>query len=77
MRPSRSAEPIRSGVREAYAETLVVLWQILIGLGGLGFLISLGLKNIALTTEVEESWGVQEKKKEGGAHGLEEESVGR
>ncbi|GAA5934770.1 hypothetical protein JCM3775_002051 [Rhodotorula graminis] len=71
------AEPIRSEVREAYAETLVVLWQILIGLGGLGFCISLGLKNLALTTEVEASWGVQEKKKEAGAPGAEEESVGR
>lgn len=37
----------------------------MIGLAGLGFLISFALKALPLTTEVDENWGLGEKKTAG------------
>ncbi|KPV74144.1 uncharacterized protein RHOBADRAFT_15707 [Rhodotorula graminis WP1] len=70
------AEPLRTEVQIAFNDALVTLWQVLVGLSGLGFLLALALKHIPLTMEVDESWGVQVKKKEGGVQGAEEEKVG-
>lgn len=61
----------------AFNDSLVVLWQVLIGISGLGFLVSLGLKHIPLTMEMDsENWGLEEKKKAVSAQAAEEEKVG-
>lgn len=64
-------------MQDAFAQTLVVLWQVLIGIGGLGFLLSLGLQNLPLTWETdEENFGIEEKVKDRSSSGSEEEKVG-
>ncbi|GAA5912425.1 hypothetical protein JCM8208_005166 [Rhodotorula glutinis] len=71
------AEPLRTEVQIAFNDSLVVLWQVLIGISGLGFLVSLGLKHIPLTMEMDsENWGLEEKKKAVSAQAAEEEKVG-
>jgi len=57
-----SAEPLRTQVRAAFADSLETIWQVMIGLAGVGFLISFALKSLPLTTEVDENWGLEEKK---------------
>ncbi|GAA6054719.1 hypothetical protein JCM3770_000047 [Rhodotorula araucariae] len=72
------AEPLRSEVQTAFADSLRTIWQVLIGIAGLGFIISLFMKSLPLTAETdEEHWGLKEKEKQaGGARGREEEKVG-
>ncbi|TFY81266.1 hypothetical protein EWM64_g2741 [Hericium alpestre] len=53
-------EPLRSEVRAAFAGALRVLWQVLIGFGGLGLLVSLGMKGLPLHTSVDRNWGLNE-----------------
>ncbi|GAA5878611.1 hypothetical protein JCM8547_003844, partial [Rhodosporidiobolus lusitaniae] len=57
-------EPLRSLVRAAFADSLKVIWQTLIGVAGLGLLLSLPIQQMTLATETdEENWGLKEKQK--------------
>ncbi|BGP37005.1 hypothetical protein JCM10449v2_000909 [Rhodotorula kratochvilovae] len=55
-------EPLKMQVREAFAESLKVVWIVMIPFAGLGFLISLFMKSLPLNTTVDESFGIREKK---------------
>ncbi|TNY20768.1 major facilitator superfamily domain-containing protein [Rhodotorula diobovata] len=71
------AEPLRTEVQIAFADSLVVLWQVLIGICGLGFLVSIGLKSLPLTMETDaENWGLEDRSKAKAPQGGEEEKVG-
>ncbi|THH15540.1 hypothetical protein EW146_g4959 [Bondarzewia mesenterica] len=52
-------EPLRTTVRDAFADSLRVLWLLLIGIGGLGALSSLLMKGLALHTHTDEKWAMQ------------------
>lgn len=57
-------EPFRTSVKEAFADSLQVYWQVLIGISALGFLSSLLMKGLPLHTSMDENWGlVQEREK--------------
>ncbi|KDE09667.1 hypothetical protein MVLG_00073 [Microbotryum lychnidis-dioicae p1A1 Lamole] len=56
------AEPIRSQVREAFASSLRVIWLVMIGISGLGLIISFFLRDIELTKEMDDKWGMSDKK---------------
>ncbi|GAA5917548.1 hypothetical protein JCM6882_001725 [Rhodosporidiobolus microsporus] len=61
-------EPLRTLVRAAFADSLQVIWQVCIGVAGLGLLVTLPIKQMKLTTETdEENWGLKEKEGEGDA----------
>ncbi|GAA6050530.1 hypothetical protein JCM3770_005585 [Rhodotorula araucariae] len=64
-------EPLKMQVREAFAESLKVVWIVMIPFAGLGFLISLFMKALPLNTTVDEAFGVREKKRDA-VHQLEE-----
>ncbi|GAA6000896.1 hypothetical protein JCM10207_004709 [Rhodosporidiobolus poonsookiae] len=67
-------EPLRTLVRAAFADSLKVVWQVMIGISGLAFILSLPIQQITLTTETdEENWGLKERKK---ASAGEEEKIG-
>ncbi|KAJ7201832.1 iron permease [Mycena pura] len=51
-------EPLKTEIRVAFADSLRVVWQILIGISGLGFSVSLAMKRLPLHTEVDEKWGI-------------------
>lgn len=54
-------EPFRSEVQAAYALSISVIWQVMIGIGGIGFLASLVMKGLPLHTEVDREWGLNEE----------------
>ena len=53
-------EPIKSQVQTAFAESLRVVWQMIIGVGGIGLLASLLMKGLPLHTEVDRKWGMKD-----------------
>lgn len=55
-------EPLKTQVREAFAGSLRVQWQVLIGIGGMGLLVSLVMKCLPLHTDVDENWGLKENR---------------
>lgn len=58
-------EPFRTEVRNAFAESLVVVWEVMIGVSGLGLLVSILMKGLPLHTEVDKNWGMDESVEKG------------
>lgn len=56
-------EPLRRQVQDAFAGSLSVLWQVMIGLAGLGFLSSLMMKELGMGTAVDERFGLEGRDK--------------
>ena len=54
-------EPLHTEVRAAFASSLIVIWQVMIGISGLGLLSSLFMKSLPLHTQVDENWGLEER----------------
>ncbi|KAJ7457994.1 major facilitator superfamily domain-containing protein [Mycena galericulata] len=52
-------EPLRSQVRDAFAQSLKVVWWTTTGIAGLGFLLSLPMKHHQLHTAVDREWGME------------------
>ncbi|KIP07377.1 hypothetical protein PHLGIDRAFT_105716 [Phlebiopsis gigantea 11061_1 CR5-6] len=59
-------EPLKREVQDAFAGSIAVIWQVLIGISGLGFLASLAMKGLPLHSNVDERWGMNEESKLGG-----------
>ncbi|KAI0083281.1 iron permease [Irpex rosettiformis] len=57
---SKLPEPLRTEVRTAFAESIRVIWQVLTGIAGMGFLSSLAMKGLPLHTQVDERWGIED-----------------
>lgn len=55
-------EPLRSEVRAAFADSLSVMWQVMVGIAGIGLLSSLFMKGLPLHTKVDESWGMDDNR---------------
>lgn len=62
FRLPHSAEPLRTQVRTAFSDSIQAIWYTMIGIAGLGFIISLLMRSLTLTAEVDENWGLEEKK---------------
>ncbi|KAI0345553.1 Mfs1.2 [Trametopsis cervina] len=64
-------EPARTGVREAFADSLIVLWQVMIGVAGLGLIASLFMKALPLHTQMDDQWALNEaeEKEKGSVQG--------
>jgi hypothetical protein len=54
-------EPLKSQIRVAFADSLRVVWQVLIGVSAAGLLASLAMKSLPLHTQVDRKWGINEK----------------
>ncbi|KAF7356272.1 Efflux pump FUS6 [Mycena venus] len=52
-------EPLKSQIQVAFADSLRVVWQVLIGVAGAGLLVSLAMKRLPLHTEVDRKWGIE------------------
>lgn len=55
-------EPLQTEVRDAFARSLVVLWEVMIGISGLGLLTVLLMKEIEMRTDVDQQWGLEKEK---------------
>ncbi|KAM0786353.1 hypothetical protein ACM66B_001824 [Microbotryomycetes sp. NB124-2] len=51
-------EPLRTQVKAAFADSTAVIWKVMIGIAALGLVASLPVKNLALSTETDEKWGL-------------------
>ncbi|TBU29033.1 major facilitator superfamily domain-containing protein [Dichomitus squalens] len=56
-------EPLRSQVRDAFAGSIAVIWQVMIGIAGAGLLSSLAMKNVQMGSKVDEKWGLEKGEK--------------
>ncbi|KAJ7918664.1 iron permease [Mycena leptocephala] len=56
-------EPLKSQIRVAFADSLRVVWQVLIGVSAAGLLASLAMKSLPLHTQVDRKWGINEKER--------------
>lgn len=55
------AEPMKDAVRAAFADSLDVLWEVMIAIAGLGFLSAWLMKEVGLQQITDENWGLNEK----------------
>ena len=55
-------EPLQTEVRDAFARSLVVLWEVMIGISGIGLLTVLLMKEIEMRTDVDQQWGLEKEK---------------
>lgn len=53
---------LRTQVQSAFAQALKVNWYVATGVAGAGFLLCFGIEEIALSTEVDATYGIEEKK---------------
>ncbi|GJE99893.1 MFS general substrate transporter [Phanerochaete sordida] len=58
-------EPLQTQVRAAFADAIAVVWRVMVGIAGLGLLASLAMRSLPLHTDVDERWGLEEKREEG------------
>ncbi|THH19084.1 hypothetical protein EW146_g2001 [Bondarzewia mesenterica] len=68
---SELSEPLKTEVRVAFADSLKVIWQVLVGVAGLGLLSSLMMKHLPLHTAVDKDWGLKENNGSDVPHELE------
>jgi hypothetical protein len=48
---------LKDEVRNTFAEALKVVWHALLGIAIVGFLFSLGMRQLELHSEIDEDWG--------------------
>lgn len=54
------SEPIKSDVQAAFAQSLSIFWKVLIGIGAMGILSSLLMKGLALHSQLDEQWALEQ-----------------
>ena len=47
-------------VRETFGEALKVVWQVVLGIAGVGFMSSLGMRQLQLHTNIDQDWGMED-----------------
>ncbi|KAG8901942.1 hypothetical protein FRB99_004997 [Tulasnella sp. 403] len=60
-------EPLRTQVRVAYAESLRIVWFVMLGISIAGFLSIFLVKEIPMAEVTDEQWGIKEKVEDGAA----------
>ena len=53
-------QPEKDIVRRAFAESLMTVWRVVIGVAGVGFLASLPMQGLPLHTTKDEAWALRE-----------------
>lgn len=53
--------PFQTQVRDAFASSIIVIWQVMIGISGIGFIASLFMKGLPLHKKVDEKWGLEKE----------------
>ncbi|KAF8258921.1 hypothetical protein EI94DRAFT_1814313 [Lactarius quietus] len=50
-------QPLKDEVRRTFGEALKVVWQVMLGIASAGFLSSLGMRQLPLHTNIDQTWG--------------------
>lgn len=53
------SEPLKSELRVAFADSISVLWQTMIGVAGIGFLACFLMEEVQMKSELDENWGLE------------------
>lgn len=56
-------EPFKTQVRIAFADSINVLWQTMIGIAAIGFLSCFLMKEVPMQSDLDENWGLEESAK--------------
>ncbi|KAF7335243.1 MFS domain-containing protein [Mycena sanguinolenta] len=54
-------EPLKKQVQAAFADSMAVIWQVMIGIAGLGFLLTLLMAEVPMSKSVDENYALKEK----------------
>lgn len=54
-------EPLKREVQRAFANAVQLLWRVMIGVSGVGLLTCALMKEESLRTDMDETWGLQER----------------
>lgn len=52
---------IQAEVREAFASSILVIWQVMTGVSAMGLVASLFMKGLPLHTQVDRQWALEDK----------------
>ncbi|KAI5476403.1 MFS multidrug transporter [Pseudohyphozyma bogoriensis] len=55
---------LQQEVKVAFVDSLKMVWQVMIGVSCLGFVVAIAMKQLALATTVDENWGLKGGKEE-------------
>ncbi|OBZ76995.1 putative transporter C3H1.06c [Grifola frondosa] len=55
-------DPLKSEVRAAFADSLKVVWEVMVGIAGLGLISCVGMKGLPLHTDVDKRWALENGK---------------
>ncbi|THH12814.1 hypothetical protein EW146_g7350 [Bondarzewia mesenterica] len=59
------SEPLKTQVRVAFADSMKVTWQVMIGISGAGLLSVLFMREVTMRSDMDDQWGLKEKKEKG------------
>ena len=59
---SQLPEPLHDPVRNAFAESLRIIWQTMIGVSGAGLLSVLLMDEVEMRTDVDSQWALEDKR---------------
>ncbi|OBZ79894.1 putative transporter C3H1.06c [Grifola frondosa] len=59
------SQPLKDEVRRAFAESLVTIWRVLIGIAGGGLLVSLAMRGLPLHSQTDEKWALERPGEDG------------
>ena len=52
-------QPLRDEVRDAFARSISIIWQVMAGISGIGLLACPFMRALPLTGQVDEKWGLE------------------
>ncbi len=58
-------EPLKDQVRQAFGESIAVIWKVMVGILGIGFLASLFMADVPLHDLTDEKWALKEEEERG------------
>lgn len=59
------SEPLQSQVKAAFGSSISIIWLWVVGLGGLGLLLTLPMQQLTLHVVTDEAWGLHNDKPQG------------
>lgn len=68
------AQPLKDEVRRAFGDSLVVVWQVMLGILGIGFVASLLMRDVPMHGALDDKWAMElEADRQSGAGEIQDE----
>ncbi|KAI0722370.1 Mfs1.2 [Cerioporus squamosus] len=58
-------QPLKDEVRRAFGESIAVVWKVMVGVLGIGFLASLAMRDVPMHAKVDTKWGIEDRGEQG------------